>query len=70
MNLAINVRIGRADSWISQILSVCVTLLWIMVACGTLKKLATGQILFAPCLADLDRLKKERIERHSAEKLT
>ena len=56
------------DLRIFQILSVAVTLLWIIVACGTLRKLATGEILFAPCLKDLEGLKKERSEGHFAEK--
>ena len=40
-----------------------VTLLWIMVVCGTLKKLITGDLLFAPCLKDLEG-KKELAEKH------
>jgi len=68
MDLAIVVRLYRTDSWVSQILSVSVTLLWIIVAFGTLRKLATGELLFAPCLRDLEGLKKERGERHFGEK--
>jgi len=58
----------KADSRIFQILSVSVTLLWVIVSCGTLKKLTTREILFAPCLKDLEGLKKERVERHFGEK--
>ncbi|MCJ1255042.1 Plasma membrane sulfite pump involved in sulfite metabolism [Lignoscripta atroalba] len=39
---------------LGTIFSVCVTLLWIMVSCGTVKKLATGGLLFAPCLKDIE----------------
>jgi len=33
-------------------------MLWIVVACGTLRKLATGELLYAPCLKDLEGKKK------------
>lgn len=58
----------ETDSRSSQIFSVTVTLLWVLVTCGTLKKLAAGEILFAPCLKDVEGLKKERAERHFGEK--
>jgi hypothetical protein len=58
----------KTDSRTFQIFSVSVTLLWIIVACRTLKKLATGNILSAPCLKDLEGFKKERAERHFGEK--
>ncbi len=35
------------------------TLLWIIVAIGTLKKAATGEMFFAPCLKDLEGKEKE-----------
>lgn len=34
------------------------TLLWIMVAIGTVKKLAEGKLLFAPCLKDVEGKEK------------
>ena len=34
-----------------------------MVVCGTLNKLITGDLLFAPCLQDLEG-KKELAEQH------
>ncbi|KAL8826964.1 MAG: hypothetical protein Q9191_003470 [Dirinaria sp. TL-2023a] len=39
---------------LGTIFSIMVTLLWIMVVCGTLKGLAAGGLLFAPCLNDLE----------------
>ncbi len=44
-----------------------VTLLWTMVVCGTLKKLVTGDLLFAPCLKDLEG-KRELAEKHFDDK--
>ena len=38
---------------LSQILSVAVVLLWIVVATGTAKKSFTGELFHAPCLANL-----------------
>ncbi|KAG8530306.1 uncharacterized protein KY384_004808 [Bacidia gigantensis] len=52
---------------LGTIFSVAVTLLWIMVAAGTLRKLAMGEILFAPCLKDLEG-KQELAEAHLSEK--
>lgn len=60
--------LDKADWRIFQILSLSVTLLWVIVACGTVKKLRTGEILFAPCLKDVEGLKKERVARHFGEK--
>ena len=51
-----------------QIFSVAVTLLWIMVACETVRKLAKGQLLFAPCLKDLEGIKREQTAKHFGEK--
>lgn len=48
-------------------MSICVTLLWIMVACGTVRKLATGELLFAPCLKDLEGIEKDRAKKHFGE---
>lgn len=39
-----------------------------MVAYGTLHKLATGQLLFAPCLKDLEDIKQEQAAKHFGEK--
>jgi len=52
---------------LGTILSVAVTLLWIMVAVGTLKKAFTGEIFFAPCLKDLEGKEKQAAE-HFGEK--
>ena len=51
-----------------QIFSVMVTLLWIMVACGTVRKLATAQLLFAPCLKDLEGIQQEEAKKHFGDK--
>ncbi|KAG0649381.1 Sulfite efflux pump SSU1 [Hyphodiscus hymeniophilus] len=39
---------------LGTIFSVVVTLLWIMVAIGTIRKALKGQLLFAPCLKDVE----------------
>ncbi|MCJ1314790.1 Plasma membrane sulfite pump involved in sulfite metabolism [Xylographa vitiligo] len=52
---------------LGTILSVAVTLLWIMVASGTIKKAVTGDIFFAPCLKDLEG-KEEQAAKHFGEK--
>ncbi|KAG9241012.1 C4-dicarboxylate transporter/malic acid transport protein-like protein [Calycina marina] len=39
---------------LGTILSVVVTLLWIIVAVGTVRKAATGELFFAPCLKDVE----------------
>ena len=44
-----------------------VTLLWIMVAVGTVTRLATGNLLFAPCLKDLEG-KEKLAEEHFEDK--
>lgn len=44
-----------------------VTLLWIIVVCGTLKKLVKGDLLFAPCLKDLEG-KEKLAEKHFDDK--
>ena len=68
VDLAVVTSLDKADSRIFQMLSVSVTLLWVIVSYGTLNKLATGEILFAPCLKDVEGLTKERAERHFGEK--
>lgn len=55
---------GASSSWhlslnALQIFSVSLTLLWIMVAIGTVKKALAGELLFAPCLKDVEG--KERL---------
>lgn len=52
-----------------QIFSVVVTLLWILVAFGTLRKLFTGELLFAPCLKDIEDFEPGRAERQSEERV-
>lgn len=39
-----------------------------MVACGTVRKLGTGELLFAPCLKDLEGIPKEQTAQHVGEK--
>ncbi|EAW10941.1 TDT family transporter [Aspergillus clavatus NRRL 1] len=38
---------------LGTILSLCVVVLWMVVSMGTLKGVVSGQLFFAPCLADL-----------------
>ena len=52
-----------------QIFSVAVTLLWIMVAVGTVRRAWTGEIFFAPCLKDLEG-KKAQAEQNCPEQMT
>ncbi|KAL2038915.1 hypothetical protein N7G274_008255 [Stereocaulon virgatum] len=52
---------------LGTIFSVSVTLLWIIVAGGTIRKLTTGQLLFAPCLKDVEGLEKARAAKHFGE---
>ncbi|RMX90949.1 hypothetical protein D0868_14275 [Hortaea werneckii] len=40
---------------LGTIFSVAVTLLWIVVSCGTLQRAWTGEMFFAPCLKDLEQ---------------
>ena len=42
------------------------TLLWIVVATGTIKKAVTGEIFFAPCLKDVEGM-EEQEARHFGE---
>ncbi|KAI6911747.1 putative C4-dicarboxylate transporter/malic acid transport protein [Hortaea werneckii] len=42
---------------LGTIFSVAVTLLWIVVSCGTLQRAWTGDMFFAPCLKDLEQQK-------------
>ncbi|KAE9377020.1 C4-dicarboxylate transporter/malic acid transport protein-like protein [Stipitochalara longipes BDJ] len=51
---------------LGTIFSVAVTLLWVMVAVRTVKRAATGEMFFAPCLKDLDG-KKAEAERNCPE---
>ena len=39
---------------LGTVFSILVTLLWIVVAVGTLRKALTGEIFFAPCLKDME----------------
>lgn len=52
---------------LGTIFSVAVILLWIMVALGTMKKVYTGDIFFAPCLKDLEGKKDEAEKNCPAE---
>ncbi len=45
-----------------------VILLWIMVSIGTIRKAATGEIFYAPCLKDLE-VKKAREAAEAAARL-
>ncbi|KAH9216690.1 C4-dicarboxylate transporter/malic acid transport protein-like protein [Leptodontidium sp. 2 PMI_412] len=54
---------------LGTIFSVAVTLLWIMVAIGTIRRAWTGEIFFAPCLKDLEG-KKEQAQNNCPEELT
>lgn len=38
-----------------KILFVAVTLLWVVVAIGTVKHALTGELLFAPCLKEVEQ---------------
>ncbi|MCJ1383488.1 Plasma membrane sulfite pump involved in sulfite metabolism [Xylographa soralifera] len=58
---------GKLTLGSHKILSVAVTLLWIMVASGTVKRALTGDIFFAPCLKDLEGKEKQAAE-HFGEK--
>jgi len=49
---------------LGTVFSVAVTLLWILVAAGTVRKLVTGQVLFAPCLKDLEGVKQAHTAKH------
>jgi hypothetical protein len=52
----------------TQIFSVAVTLLWILVTTRTAIKAATGDMFFAPCLKDLEG-KKVEAERNCPEQV-
>jgi len=54
---------------LGTIFSVAVTLLWIMVAVGTVRRAWTGEIFFAPCLKDLEG-KKAQAEQNCPEQMT
>lgn len=45
--------------WLQQIFSVAIVLLWIVVSIGTIQRVATGELFFAPCLKELDGKKAE-----------
>jgi tellurite resistance protein TehA-like permease len=53
---------------VTQIFSVAVTLLWILVMTRTAMKAATGDMFFAPCLKDLEG-KKAEAERNCPEQV-
>ena len=40
-----------------------------MVAYGTVRKLATGKLLFAPCLKDLEGIEQAQAAKHFGEKV-
>jgi tellurite resistance protein TehA-like permease len=43
--------------------SACVVLLWVVVAVGTVKGALSGELFYAPCLANLKREQREEEER-------
>lgn len=59
---------SRVFNVLGTILSVVVTILWIIVAGGTVKKALTGELFFAPCLKDLEG-KEEQGAKHFGEKV-
>ncbi|KIM99190.1 hypothetical protein OIDMADRAFT_201827 [Oidiodendron maius Zn] len=54
---------SRFFSVLGTVFSVMVTLLWIVVATGTVQKAIYGNLIFAPCLKDLEG-KEEQGEKH------
>lgn len=55
---------------LGTIFSICVTGLWVMVVVGTVKKAIWGELIFAPCLKDLEgaeREAKEHFEKRGKE---
>lgn len=47
---------------LGTVFSVCVTGLWVMVAVGTVKKAIWGELVFAPCLKDVEGAEREARE--------
>lgn len=47
---------------LGTIFSICVTGLWVMVVVGTVKKAIWGELIFAPCLKDLEGAEREAKE--------
>ena len=52
-----------------QIFSVIVTLLWLIVTAGTVRKASTGELFFAPCLKDLEGM-EARAAQHFGDSIT
>jgi tellurite resistance protein TehA-like permease len=52
---------------LGTIFSISVTLLWIVVATGTIRRALTGELFFAPCLKDLEE-KESRWGKHCKQK--
>ncbi|KAH8817075.1 C4-dicarboxylate transporter/malic acid transport protein-like protein [Xylogone sp. PMI_703] len=61
---------SRFFNVLGTIFSVCVTLLWIMVSIGTIRKAMTGKLLFAPCLKDLEGKEKQAAQHLGEPALT
>lgn len=53
---------------IGTMFSTCVILLWIVVALGTVKGAISGELFYAPCLANLKRQQQESESEDDAEK--
>ena len=53
---------------LGTIFSTCVVLLWIVVALGTIKGAISGELFYAPCLANLKRQQQQEEAEEDAEK--
>jgi tellurite resistance protein TehA-like permease len=53
---------------LGTIFSTCVVILWIVVALGTIKGAISGELFYAPCLANLKRQQREAEAEEDAEK--
>jgi len=53
---------------LGTIFSTCVVLLWIVVALGTIKGAISGELFYAPCLANLKRQQEQEEAEEDAEK--
>lgn len=53
---------------LGTIFSTCVVLLWVVVALGTIKGAISGELFYAPCLANLKRQQQEEETEGDAEK--
>ena len=53
---------------LGTIFSTCVILLWVVVALGTVKGAISGELFYAPCLANLKRQQQEAENEEDAEK--